>query len=420
MNGTHTCRWQQIHILTFFTLLFLSGCANEPSSRGVSDSAEVRPLTVLVLGDAGETGSALRACASYVTDMHTGRHDGGKFDAMIFLGDNFYNIGLNGPVSDVSGKVKDVLGRFNVPMTDLGRANVHAIAGNHDYYARNLLEASLLFGLISFEDGPIGLTEKGNQRAAALPEWTYYYRMPAQTTYPLTPGASDSAQFIFLDSALPLRTDPATWRPALDSLSRLLAASKRRPGILWRILCAHHPIYTVGEHGGFTVWNDETNTVEYLTQCDKDSNAMGYIKNMLDPGDLCTEKYQQYLDSLRAVVHASGVRIQVSLAGHDHSLQLLNYPDRDTQVNGWPKVHIVSGAASKPSRVKLPVPPQEFTSADTDPKKEGESVPGFVQLRFEGGRLRVAFFNARSGDWLEMGGSRKEFWLDASGTLLSQ
>jgi hypothetical protein len=375
---------------------------------------------VLALGDAGEAGSALRACGSYVTDMHTGRHDGGAFDAMIFLGDNFYNIGLNGPLKDVDGKVKDVLGRFRVPLADLGKANVHAIAGNHDYYARNLLETSLLFGLISIADGPIGLTDRGNQRAAALKEWTYYHRLPGEATYPLVPGSRDSAQFIFFDSALPLRTDPTTWHPALDSLAKLLAASRERSGVLWRILCVHHPIYTVGEHGGYSVWNDETNTVDYLTQCDKDSNAMGWVKNMLDPEDLCADKYRQYLDSLRAVVHASGVRLQLSLAGHDHSLQLLHYPDRDTEINGWPDVHVVSGAASKPSLVKLPNPPREFTSAQTDPKDEGESVPGFVQLRFEGERLRIAFFNARSGDWLDMGGGTKEFWLNNAGNLITQ
>ena len=421
MNQLFACahQWRSRGVIFLGLMFSLSGCANGSSSRQSSDGAGARPLTVLALGDEGESGSALRACASYVTNMHTGQHDGGKFDVMIFLGDNFYNIGLNGPASEVEGKVKDVLGRFKMPIAELGRANVHGITGNHDYYERNLVETSILFGLISFEGGPIGLTDKGNRRAAALEQWTYHYHLPAEATYALAPGSADSAQFIFVDSALPLRTNPGTWCPALDSLSRLLAASKRRPGILWRILCEHHPIYTVGEHGGYTVWDDETNRVEYLTQCDKDSNAMGYVKNMLDPEDLCADKYRQYLDSLRAVVNAGGVRIQLSLTAHDHSLQLLNYPDRDEQVNGWPKVHVVSGAASKPTRVKFPLPPHEYTSAQVDPKKQGESVPGFVQLRFEGGKLRLAFFDAKTGEWLDMGGGVKEFWLDSSGTLLT-
>ena len=76
----------------------------------------------------------------------------------------------------------------------------------------------------------------------------------------------------------------------------------------------HHPIYSVGQHGGYTEWNDETNTIEYLTTCDKDSNAVGWLKNWFDPEDLCTEKYQQYLDSLRSVITASQVRIQLALS----------------------------------------------------------------------------------------------------------
>lgn len=376
-------------------------------------------LTVIAIGDAGETGSVLRACGSYAVDMYTGRHDGGVFDAMIFLGDNFYNTGLNGPVDDAASKAHKILNPFREAMRGLGRTNVHAIAGNHDYYARNMVEGSYLFGLISFEDVPVGLTDKGNQREAALEDWMYYYGMPAQTTYAIESGSADSVQFIFFDSALPLRTPQSAWRPALDSLKRILLNSKSGVGIKWRVLCAHHPFYSVGEHAGYSVWNDETNTVDYLPRCDKDSNAYAWLKNSLDPEDLCTDKYKQYVDSVKAVIHTAGVCVQLAIAGHDHSLQLLSYPERDAHVPEFPKVHIVSGAGSKPARVKFSSPPFEYTSAQTDSKKEGESFPGFVQLQFEKEKLRIMFFNAKTGDWLDMGGGRKEFWLDSNGTLLN-
>jgi 3',5'-cyclic AMP phosphodiesterase CpdA len=398
--------WVLSHILV---CLCVASCA-------VAQQVEQHPLTVLAIGDAGETGSALRACGTYATDMYTGRHDGGRFDVMIFLGDNFYNIGLNGPADDAQSLASKVLNPFKDAMRGLGRSNVHAITGNHDYYSRNLLEGSYLFGLISFEDVPIGLTDKGNKRAAALPDWTYYYGMPAQSTYAIEPGSSDSVQFVFFDSALPLRTPLTSWRPALDSLARLLAASKARPGITWRIFCAHHPFHSVGEHGGFSVWNDETNTVDYLTRCDKDTNAYGWFKNMVDPEDLCAEKYRQYIDSVKTVIREAGVRLQLSLTGHDHSLQLLNYRDNDAA--GFPHVHVVSGAGSKPSRVKVSNPPTEYTSAQTNPTKEGESWPGFVQLQFGKEKLRIRFFNAKSGDWLDMGGGKMEFWVDRDGELM--
>ena len=384
-----------------------------------AQKADVHPLTVLAIGDAGETGSDLRACGAYATDMYTGRHDGGVFDAMIFLGDNFYNIGLNGPASDVESKVDDVLGKFKEPLHGLGRSNIHAIPGNHDYYAWNLVQGSFLFGLITVDEVPMGLSDKGNEREAALDQWTYHHGMPAEAIYPVAQGSSDSAQFIFVDSAIPLRTPPERWHPALDSLRKLLVISGERHGILWRILCMHHPFYSVGEHGGYSVWNDETNTVDHVSHCDKDSNAYAWFLNSLDPEDLCADKYQAYLDSVKTMIHVAGVRLQLTLSGHDHSLQLLNYPDLDTGVPEFPAVHVVSGAGSHPTRVKFPSPPSEYTSAQTDPKKEGESFPGFVQLQFQSDKLRIKFFNAKSGDWLDMGGSGKEFWVDRNGTLVN-
>jgi hypothetical protein len=185
-------------------------------------------------------------------------------------------------------------------------------------------------------------------------------------------------------------------------------------------MCVHHPFYSVGEHGGFSVWDDESQTVAYTSNCDKDSNALGFVKNWLDPEDLCSQKYRRYVDSLKVAVRAAAVDVQVLLAGHDHSLQLLYYPERDREYAGWPKVHIVSGAGSTPSRVKFPAPPHEYTSAQTRPEKEGYSTSGFAQLHFEGDKLRVIFFEASIGEVIDMGSGKKEFWIDREGRLLSE
>lgn len=399
-------------------ITFLSGLlcliAAIPAAAGENETLK---LTVIAIADAGETGSALRACGSYANDMFSGRHDGGVFDAMIFLGDNFYNTGLNGPADDAASKASDVLGKFKEALSGLGRANVHAIPGEHDYYTRNLIEMRYLFGLFSSEDMPVGLSDKGNQREAALNEWTFHYGMPAEVTFPIEPGSTDSAQFILVDSALPLRTPQSSWHAALDSLKKVLSDSKQRNGIRWRIFCSHHPFRSVGEHAGYSVWNDETKAVEYLTRCDKDSNAYAWFQNTFDPEDLCAEKYRQYVDSVKAVIDEVGVRIQLALSGHDHSLQLLNQTEGSADASGFPKVQIISGAGSMPMPVKFPSPPFEFTSAQTDPKKEGESYPGFVQLQFDRDRLRIKFFNAKTGDWLDMGGGNRTFWLDTNGSL---
>lgn len=403
-------------------VLLVEGCAasREGRERHVPAREALRPLTVIAIGDVGESNSALRGNASYLTDMYTGQHDAGVYDAMIFLGDNFYETGLNVPARDVESKVNSVLGPFRVPFSGLGKGNVHAIPGQHDWYARNALERSILFGLITISEGPVGLSEKGNKREADIPEWTYYYRLPGQACYPLGGGSQDSVQFVFFDSALLLRTDPSTWRRALDSLETILGTSKDRHGIIWRILCVHHPFYSVGEHGGYAMWDDEAADVVYLTSCDRDSNAVGYLKNWLDPEDLCATKYRQYVDSLKVAIQRSGAKIQLVLSGHDHSLQLLSYANKDLDYDGWPRVHIISGAGSRQSRVKRPAPPFEYTSVQPKPEKEGYSIPGFAQLEFRNGKLRAMFFSGNSGDPIDMGGGKKEFWIDHTGALLDQ
>jgi hypothetical protein len=354
----------------------------------------------------------------YLTDMITGRHDAGTYDVMIFLGDNFYETGLNIPADDVPGRIKSVLGPYEEAFAALGKTNVHAIPGNHDYYLRNALEKSLLFGLINISEGPIGLTDKGNKREAEIEYWTYYHHMPGHALYPIAENSRDSVQLVFFDSALLLRTDPARWRPALDSLRRLLGSTVNRPGIRWRILSAHHPFHSLGEHAGYSEWDEEDSVVAYLTRCDKDSNAVGWIKNWLDPEDLCAEKYRQYVDSVKTVIDASGAKVQVILSGHDHSLQLLYYPGKVNTLS--PQVQIVSGAGARPTRVRFPVPPNEYTASQTKPEKEGYSLPGFVQFRFTSERLRVVFFNSRNGDPIDMGGGKEEFWIGLDGKLLSE
>ena len=378
---------------------------------------EQQPLTVIAVGDAGYAGSDWKASAFYITDMFTGRHNAGKPDLLLFLGDNFIPLGLNVASGDVEGTVQDLLRPLHEVLAGMPRDRVHAIPGESDYYARYAEEKSEFFGLIRSGEGPTGLSDKGNAREAAMESWTFHYGAPAQTVLPCAQGSPDSVQLIFFDSAILLRTDPSRWHGALASLRTILDESGTRKGIIWRVLCAHHPWYSVGVHGGYALWDDETGTVGYLTDCDMDSNAAGYIRNWMDPEDLCALRYRQYTDSLKAVVRQSGVRIQMMLAAHDRSLQLLSYPAADPGCEGCPRVHIISGAASLPSRVKLPTPPAEFTSSGTNLQDEGMSPPGFVQLRFERERIRAIFFNARNGERLDMGGGRRTFWIGRDGSL---
>lgn len=400
-----------LHAVWF--IVVVASCSHQQNLQ-LPDTA--KPLTVIAIGDAGETGSILRGNTKYINDMYSEQHDGGKPDALIFLGDNFYPTGLNVPVEEVQSKIKKILSPYRTAFEGLGRTNVHAVAGNHDYYARNAIDRSILFGLIRIEAGPNGISERGNERERAIEWWMYYYKMPDEVTYPITAGSKDSVQFIFYDSALPLRTDISTWKPALDSLRRLLTASAGRNGIVWRVLAQHHPWYSVGEHGGYSVWDDEAQKVAYLSNCDKDSNVVHWFINDIDPQDLCAEKYRSLINSLKSVIRASGAKIHLTLSGHEHNLQLLSYPDSNPECSECSKVFVISGAGAKTNITKLPSPPNEFTASQRN--KQGESLPGFVQLRFENDKLRIVFFNSANGEMIDMGAGKKEFWVNRNGELL--
>jgi hypothetical protein len=394
-------------------LLFLAAASPARPAPQPGDSG----LGVIAIGDAGEKGRELRGAGQYVTDIFTGSHDAGRFRLLLFLGDNFYPTGLNIPLDDVEGTVSGVLrDPFQRVLEGLGPAGVHAIPGNHDYYARNAIETSIFFGLFKVSEAPVGLSGRGNVRELKIPQWTYHFGMPAELTLSVDGGQADSVQFIFFDSAPLLRTPPDAWRGALDSLARLLKVSAARPALRWRVLCTHHPLATMGEHGGYGEWDDEQKTVVRLTTCDRDSNALGWVRNLLDPEDICTDRYRGYVDSLGRIIRESGARIQLVLSGHDHSLQLLRMPG----TGAMPRVQIVSGAGSLTSRVAFPNPPAVYTSARLSPDAKGESRAGFVHLQFGPGRIRIRFYDSSNGDQIDMGGGRKEFFLNIHGDLEEQ
>jgi len=403
-------------LILSFLFWCCAACGQSKQPAGENQSGD---FSLVAIGDAGEKNEILKNNAAAMTALF--RQD--RFEALLFLGDNFYLTGLNvDPDKDfrkeVPQKIKEVLGPFREVMAGLGRQNVHAVAGNHDYYKSLVVNRSFLFGLFSIEAMPVGITNKGNQRADTISSWIYHYGLPKQAIYQTDRQSKDSLQIIFFDSAILLRTQPHTWRPYLAQFQRLLVATKNRPKIKWRVLAMHHPLYSVSEHGGYSEWDSETRTVNYVNRCDADSAAVSYFYNTVDPEDLCAPRYRAYHDSVLAVIQRSGVRVQMALAGHDHALQFLYYPDLNSSCDNCPKIHVVSGAGAKANRVKSASPVKgEFTCPDSLPQRQGKSRSGFVRLDFQAGRLRARFFNGKTKREIDMGGERKEFLIQADGTL---
>jgi predicted phosphodiesterase len=405
----------------YFYIAILSPwlCSCQACGQNPPVSTTQTGFSLVAIGDAGERNDILEDNAeTMATLFHRER-----FDLLVFLGDNFYKTGLNfesdkNPQKETPKKIKNVLGPFLPLMRELGRQNVHAIAGNHDYYAELVVNKSFLLGLFSVEALPVGITNKGNQRADTISSWTYHYGLPQHALFPAGSSSHDSLQIIFFDSAILLRTKLETWRPYFAALERLLISTKNRPQIKWRLMAAHHPLYSLGEHGGYSVWDPEARTMQYLNHCDPDSDIVGYFSNFADPEDLCAERYRAYRDSLFATIQRSGVAIQLFMAGHDHSLQLLNYPNRVADCSICPQIFLVSGAGSKASRVKSPSPQLgEHTWPDTSSKQRGKSRYGFARIDIQGEQLRVRIFDGKTGKELDMEAGRTQLLVKPDGTL---
>lgn len=381
-------------------------------SAVVGQTAANAPLTVALIGDAGTRGAALRGCASLLDNMRTGEHDGGRCSLLLFLGDTFGETGLNVPRNDVPHEVGATLGLFHATIADLGAKWVHAVPGESEYYRRKAVEKTALFGLVTMSEWPVGLTDQGVKRATEQGEWSFHARWPSSLMLPTGAGPSDSAEFIFFDSALLLRGEPQGWNVVLDSLRTLLRESSVRRTTAWHVLVSHHPLVSAGTHGGFTEWNDEDSVVEHVTGCDRDSNAFGYVKNWIDPEDLCTDRYHAYVDSITSIIARSGLHFQLQLASHDKSLQLLQAGGTP----GMPDVVVISGASAEGEIVDQPDPARRrFTASQKS--NEGRSLTGFAQLTWGMDGVKISFFNSRNGDAIMMGGGMTTFRIGNDGLI---
>ena len=386
-----------LHRFPAFFLLLLFPCL----------LAAQQPLTFFAIGDAGQAGPVLDGCASGMNQWSaTLRQQGKPLGLLLFLGDNFYPIGLNHPKPERERLIADILGPHRELLRALGKGNVHAIAGNHDYYCRTV--------------GPIPMNTcvAGNEYAAQIPEWTYHYGHPTSIRRAVAAGSRDSVEFILFDSGLPVAVGGPSCKPLFDSLEKLLRRSATAQGVKWRILAAHHSPFTVGEHGGWRRWLPEQRRVGYVGNCQNEGDdPYRALFDLISNQDNCNRGYQAYSDTLLATIQRSGARVQLMMAGHDHSLQLLNYPERTCQL--CPKVFAISGAGAKREPVKSPNPPSEFTHPINTDAEEGASAGGFMIGEFAEGRLRLRFINAADGAVLPMGGVN-DFQIDESGRLLAE
>ncbi len=369
------------------------------------------PFSFMTIGDAGAPGPTLTGCATSMRQAAARmRSEGNPLGMLLFLGDNFYPTGLNRKEEERVELIREVIGPHRELMGTLGRRNVHAVAGNHDYYCYDLA------GI------PFNTCFTGNEREGKIEEWTYHAGYPSSIRRALAEGSRDSVEFILFDSALPLALGPRVTRQGFDSLSRLLIRSAGAPGVKWRIMAAHHSPFTIGEHGGWRGWSADDKRVVYRGNCiDEGDDPFRYLQEFISHQDNCAPFYREYSDSIFAVIRRSGAKIQAFFAGHDHSLQLMNYPERTCDI--CPGVFVISGAGSKRERVKSPTPPKEFSSPINNETEKGKSVGGFTICTFREGNLYITYHDATDGRALNMTGNDRgptTFRITESGALSTE
>jgi predicted MPP superfamily phosphohydrolase len=194
-------------------------------------------------------------------------------DAILLLGDNIYRCGVES-MSDPNWQ------RVIAPLFAVG-VPIYPVLGNHDWGSKSEIGCRI--------SNPLAQVQKTGAPAFDL------WRFPARSYIVQT----DVAELIFFDSSPIASGWDDELANALCPLRAALAQPKSKP---WRIVIAHHPIYSCGAHG-----DDESTR------------------------------------NLRARLLPMFVEAEVDLyvAGHDHDLELV----ADAPA-GTPML-LVSGAASK-------------------------------------------------------------------------
>ena len=194
-------------------------------------------------------------------------------------------------------------------------ARFFLVPGNHDWYA----------------------TELGSQ-AAHVAE--YAEKHDVQTEFhpyhdggPQLPTAVDlpGVSIFFLDTEWMLHAAGEERELAFGELGALLAASRETYPDNLLLLTAHHPLETMGQHGGylaeFAYWFIIKSIYLFFPEAkDEDTYSPIYQEMIAD--------LNEQMAPFDKVMYA---------AGHEHSLQVFRHAGEE---NPWPDYSIVSGAAN--------------------------------------------------------------------------
>jgi hypothetical protein len=253
-------------------------------------------LSLLAVGDTGTRPGWLPALdGERAVGAGLGaEHRRARADALLLLGDNFYDHGLERqellsrvlgnvvipfcPFVELSGpRSEEVRGGCAADASAAPPPPIYAVLGNHDSYTK----------------------DSRRLQATAVSEFVSNWQLSAEPAKAIELGRGVSL-ILFDSSPLEVGGDSAPLREALRA--------SRGP---WRILAAHHPLGTSRDHG---------------------------YKKEAGVGD--------YGARVRNAIVDAGVPVQLMLAGHEHSLQLI-----ELGMPG-PRLVVIAGGGSHPNPIK--------------------------------------------------------------------
>ncbi len=326
-------------------------------SENHSEPAGRPDFTLFLFGDAGNPHCAKPVNSHFYTNLLEHKTK----SAVLFLGDNVYPNGI--PYK--SGKKKEIAqAKLEMHLNELVDYSHRAyfLAGNHDYHKifkspkRILAQQQLIRSFNEKSKGEIA------------------YRPINQE--------GDMVELIELDPRIGLIVMDSEWaikkinkRKKIQKLFRepLRNALKQSEKYDYLIIAAHHPMYTVGDHG--------------------------HEKLFLASEDLHRKKYRKFIHEIVPNL-PSGVKV-IYAAGHDHSIQYIKL-DKFTQ--------IISGSGSKSNHIIESNIPSDSLNVALENRLADKKLMG-KRSRFETALNNLEFATNYKG-YVQL-----EFYLNNSGEV---
>lgn len=373
-------------LFLLFMIFALSGCkvqgpfykAGYEHDKNKYPVKENISYSLFLVGDAGDAAISSAVFSHLKKDISSM----GSQSAVVNLGNNAYPVGLPDKINKRRGKAEETLDT-QIETFKNYKGEVFFIPGNHDW------AKGKQSGYLNLLNQERYLNERMN-RQVFFPENGCPGPVEISLSDTLVLVMIDS-QWFFQNHYKPLSEEDCGIEDEEDVFLQLRDILRRNKDKSI-VVASHHPLYSIGTHGGrfnpwlnifpLTVLNDNLFIPLPGFIYTAARKYFGHIQDLPHP------RYKQYVESLTEVLQE--FPDVVFTAGHEHNLQYAQKDDLH---------HIISGAASKTSEI-----------VHNDDADFGFSALGYARLDYlNNGDVWVKFIAVEASDKPELMYSKKLF-----------